>query len=400
MINIDVERLDINYLINDERVLTNIINKPVLKIFDDSVIDFLDSLSKKILNEGKEYTDLISFGFWIRKSNILNIYKKYSTSNRLGRGIIFHIAPSNVPLNFAYSLVCGLLSGNTNIVKISSKEFSQVLLLIKLMKETLCFFPEINLKIFIIQYKNQKEVTDYFSSIANVRIIWGGDKTISNIRKSELPSYGKEICFFDRYSFLLINAEDYLEEKNKKLIANRFYNDTYLNDQNACTSPKLLVWYFDDEKILENAKKIFWNELHLLVKEKYEIQPIQIMDKLVKEYIIFSEGIDGFSENIYSNSLMTIIDIKELNSDILKMNYNSGFFLQYETKKINDIISLCQRKTQTLATYGFDNEEVRKMLMENGVWGIDRVVKLGETLNFDVLWDGYDLILELSREIG
>ena len=51
-----------------------------------------------------------------------------------------------------------------------------------------------------------------------------------------------------------------------------FYNDTYLTDQNACTSPKLVIWLGNNK--LE-AKKIFWDNLHELVKKKYTVQPVQ-----------------------------------------------------------------------------------------------------------------------------
>lgn len=40
-----------------------------------------------------------------------------------GRGVAFHIAPSNVAVNFAFSLAAGLLTGNANIVRLSSKPF-------------------------------------------------------------------------------------------------------------------------------------------------------------------------------------------------------------------------------------------------------------------------------------
>ena len=49
-----------------------------------------------------------------------------SSSNRIGLGLVFHIAPSNIPTNFAYSLIFGLLSGNSNIVKVPSKNFDQI----------------------------------------------------------------------------------------------------------------------------------------------------------------------------------------------------------------------------------------------------------------------------------
>ena len=43
----------------------------------------------------------------------------------MGKGVVFHIAPSNVPVNYAYSLVTGLVCGNINIVRLPSKKFPQ-----------------------------------------------------------------------------------------------------------------------------------------------------------------------------------------------------------------------------------------------------------------------------------
>ena len=47
-------------------------------------------------------------------------------NNKLGLGLAFHITPSNIPTNFAYSLIFGLLSGNSNVVKVPSRNFTQI----------------------------------------------------------------------------------------------------------------------------------------------------------------------------------------------------------------------------------------------------------------------------------
>ena len=52
--------------------------------------------------------------------------KGLSDEERVGLGLIFHITPSNVPTNFCYSLIFGLLTGNTNIVKVHSQKFEQI----------------------------------------------------------------------------------------------------------------------------------------------------------------------------------------------------------------------------------------------------------------------------------
>ena len=43
----------------------------------------------------------------------------------MGRGLIFHITPTNVPTNFFYSFIFSLLSGNSNIVKLPTKDFEE-----------------------------------------------------------------------------------------------------------------------------------------------------------------------------------------------------------------------------------------------------------------------------------
>lgn len=61
------------------------------------------------------------------------------------------------------------------------------------------------------------------------------------IRKSPIGSRCTELTFADRYSFGILNpmkiADD--SEEEVKRLAEQFYNDTYLMDQNACSTPHL-----------------------------------------------------------------------------------------------------------------------------------------------------------------
>ena len=81
----------------------------------------------------------------------------------IGHGIIFHIAPSNVPVNFAYSLVAGLLSGNINIVRVPSKNFDQVQIIADAINEIEKTNKEIAKKIILVKYSNDnKSITKDF----------------------------------------------------------------------------------------------------------------------------------------------------------------------------------------------------------------------------------------------
>jgi Acyl-CoA reductase (LuxC). len=107
--------------------------------FDKRVIEFFNDLSKIILLKNKNRnSEIISFGFWCRKNNLLNYSNNFDFNNlRVGRGISFHVTPSNVPLNFCYSMAFGLLSGNSCIIKISNKNFVEVDQMINFFKKIL-----------------------------------------------------------------------------------------------------------------------------------------------------------------------------------------------------------------------------------------------------------------------
>ena len=247
--------------------------------YNDTAVEFLDYLSKSLMKY-REYPDIVSFGFYIRKANILRLKESFEDKHyRIGRGLIFHIAPSNVPINFAYSFLFGLLSGNTNIVKISSKEYEQVNIVCSEIEQLFQKekFKQIKDTNAFIRYSNIDEITAYISSISDGRVIWGGDKSITHIRKFPIKIRGVEIVFADRYSVCILNSDAVLDLNDSELqkLSDKFYNDTYLFDQNACSSPQIIFWY---GKNIEKAKNIFWNSIKHSA-EKYDLAPIKVVDK-------------------------------------------------------------------------------------------------------------------------
>ena len=181
------------------------------EIFDKKIILFLNEISKEILKnkDCKQFPDLIAFGFWCRLSNINNILKKYNFfKNRFGRGSILHIAPSNVPTTFAYSLVFGMLSGNFNIIRLPSKKFFQTEILCKILKKLSqkknC--KKIFNKFVLVRYDNSDLISSELSKNADGRIIWGGDKTVNKFKSFNTKPRCVDIFFADRYSVSLIDS--------------------------------------------------------------------------------------------------------------------------------------------------------------------------------------------------
>ena len=210
------------------------ISNKVSKIFDNLTVDFLNQISKEIFKNSNylELQDLVTFAFWIRKKNILNLSKKYSLKNNMiGHGTIFHITPSNVPMNFAYSLTFGLLSGNNNILRLPTKNFIQINVLCKIIKKLLKYkkYKKINKKICLIKYEKLDFISSYFSKLADVRLIWGGDKTINQFKKYTTSPRCIDLSFPDRYSISVLGINNLIKTSSLELdrIVERFYNDTY-----------------------------------------------------------------------------------------------------------------------------------------------------------------------------
>ena len=367
--------------------------------FSDDVISFLSALSSSILKDRdcRLYPDVVTFAFFCRKAHLLKLKEQYDSGEtlRLGRGIVFHIAPSNVPVNFGYSLVAGLLAGNYNVVRASSKPFPQVDLIVRHIASLGEKYKEVNKRIALVRYGHDSEANDFFTSVCQVRVIWGGDETIARLRHSPLQPRSFDVTFADRYSFAIFNADEMAGEKHINRIAEGFYNDTYLFDQNACSAPHLIVWLGSKENKTK-AKTLFWDALYNeVIRKRYHFQDVMAVDKLTTFY---QQSVAMPIGNIPTkNNLLVRINLKKLNRDIDQYRGKCGYFTEYDAICLSEIVPVIKYKYQTVAIYGISKETLRSFVLDNKLIGIDRFVKVGDTTAFSLTWDGYNLIDILSR---
>jgi hypothetical protein len=372
--------------------------------FSPLVTDFLNQVSEKLMAHAllREFPDVATFAFWCRKASVSKMKTRYvDRERRLGRGVIFHVAPSNVPVNFAYSLASGLLAGNANIVRVPSAEFIQVQMIADVFEELLKTqsFADLRNHICLIRYdKSQTQVTSELSRRCDVRVIWGGDRSIQEIRQSPLSQRSYDVTFADRYSLCVIDADGYLSENDFSKIALRFYNDTYLFDQNACTAPHLIYWLGSISQV-EQAKQMFWGELQALVESKYDLQTVSAVDKLTTAYMFVSQNTKSQITKS-QNNLITRIKIGSLDSGIEKWRGKWGCFFEYQATNLDALAQIVNQRFQTLSYIGMTPTALEALVHEKRMTGIDRIVPVGQTLDFALDWDGYDLISTFSRVIS
>ena len=364
-----------------------------------SIALFVEKLAETILvdSDSRQYPDVIAFALWCRNLQVEKLVSP--NSHRIGRGLVFHITPGNVPINFAYSLITGLISGNANIVRLPSKKFEQTSYLVSKINSVLSqqVHAEVKNRFVLIRYPREKWINDHFSGLCDVRIIWGGNQSINEIRASQMRAKSFDITFADRFSFCAINSKEYIKSQDKIKIAQGFYNDTYLFDQNACTSPHLITWIGDKESSHE-ASEIFWSNLETLTLRRYSIEPIQIMDKLV--------AVARFSAENPGATLMKSLDKKifrfrlpSMVSNLDNFKSHSGLFYEVNLFKLGEMVSFIDNNYQTMTYFGFGLSELNEFVENSNLRGIDRIVPIGKSLDFSLVWDGHDLISSLSRKV-
>ena len=109
-------------------------------------------------------------------------------------------------------------------------------------------------------------------------------------------------------------------------------------------------------------------------------------------------SMNGIGYVIHNDGLLYRVELDYLDSAIMNYRGDSGFFYEYHASDISVIRPFCDNdRIQTIALLG--NKCLIKPLFDSGVRGIDRVVPFGHTMDFDMVWDGLNLVEHLTRSI-
>ena len=368
-------------------------------------LEFLAEFSRYLLKKPniRDFPDVMTFAYWCRKANLQQMRKKETASGviRHGLGLTFHVAPSNVPINFAFSLVFGILSGNSSIVRVSSEESPSRDYLLQSFKEILSLgaYAKISRSVLIVEYERSDEINAFFLKHSKARIIWGGNETIKYMRGFEVPYRSREVVFSDRYSLSILDALSVCQADDKAFnkLLEGLYNDIYLMDQFACSSPQLVLWNGKPSEV-EQAQERLWPALSKFASQKYAIEPIQVMDKYVDICRKFSDlnNIEKFTR--FSGALY-VVKINALQKEQHLIRAHSGTVIEYHLNTIEELTKIVNDSYQTLTYFGLSKEYFSSVLMIAGLEGIDRIVPVGRAIEMDIWWDGYDIVPSLSRRV-
>ncbi len=384
--------------------LTSISDKP-LEIFNESHVEFLAQLSRCLLAhpQSKASPDVITFAYWCRHANLTRLRALYSQDHRLrmGLGLTFHICPANVPVNFAFSMAFGLLSGNTCVLRLPSKTSATADVLVEVIKTLLDekrYFA-LRQSLALVQYERDDEISKFWMLAADGRIVWGGDQTVMYMRAFPCKPRSREVAFSDRYSICVIDPVSILEMDARafKLFCKDLFNDIYLMGQAACSSPQLIAW-IGNQADAHHAQARLWPQVVQIVEEKSTLQAVQVMDKFVQACRSALAGSRVQVVERHKNLLYRVgLDGIDLNQDAYRGYF--GTVHEVVLTHLDELAPIVNERYQTLTTQGIDNAFIRDWIVRHQLRGIDRVIPVGRALDINIVWDGYDMVCSLSRLI-
>lgn len=371
------------------------------EVFGEKILCFLEALSREIRQDpetaGKE--EFVTFAFWCRRKHMEQWKKYYQNEVRTGYGMIFHIAPSNIVALFAYSMVFGLLSGNGNVIRISKKIAGEAAPLLKVIdnvmkREEYRWIYENNR---IITYEHEKEWNDHYSDLCDGRVIWGGDDTIKEIQKSPMAAGIPQLAFADRYSVAIFDTAWMREKSREELqeLAYRFYNDTYRVDQNACSSPKMIFWLGKKDPETENR----WWDLVYQEAERDSL-PAWKAERKYEELCYMAMEYQEIERITRWKNRLYLIELRSIPKPIERYDGRFGSFFTYHVTSMDEFAGCLTRKVQTILYAGVEAGAIRDSIIRRKAKGGDRIVPVGQALSMDRIWDGKDVIANLSRIIS
>jgi hypothetical protein len=209
----------------------------------------------------------------------------------------------------------------------------------------------------------------------------------------------REIVFPNRFSLTIVKSSSILNTRIvSQDIIKGFFNDTNFFNQQACSSPKLIIWLGSDEDI-SKARNKFWNQYQDFISANVTNDtPGMAMDRFVASS--FYTANDLVFNNLLKNDYPKRLEIKDSSSPLIRESHpGNGLFLEMKKHSIDEIAKEIRGIDQTLSYIGLSKKDITNLVMQISNRGVDKIVPVGKALDFNIIWDGYDLVEQFSRKI-
>jgi hypothetical protein len=363
---------------------------PLCALMDEQAIQFFADFSQVLLHstQAKQEPALVALGFWLRTANLSKIRNEYRSEKRQALGSVVQIAPNNIDTLFFYSLVLAVLTGNKVIVRLGNKESALSHLLIELFTQ---FIEQTQnaaaQRICLLRYPRNEAISRFLVAYAEGLVVWGGDQTVEYFNQLPAPKHCNKLLFPDRFSIALMGE---IAKNEISHVAQRFITDVTPFNQQACASPRVVVWL---PGVSESSKEAFWDAVEKLWKET----KLTVSEHIDKQVYLQYLAMTGRSHSHVRSKVFDVVDMQEVNAMDIEIHCGNFALIQLSLKTLQDIRPLLIDKLQGISTVMLNDADKNVIKTLDEQKAIKRWVKLGQSLQFEHVWDGVDLVFCLSK---
>lgn len=375
-----------------------------LTVGDPRMVDFLATVATRLLTPAlaRRHPELGSLGFFLRRRELLGAVERlHSTvgSDTLvfPRGRVFHVPPANVDTIFVYSWALSALAGNTNVVRVSPRSAAAAEAVLEVLNASLAEAdPVVARTQLMVTYGHDDAATACLSAASDLRVLWGGDRAVQNLRRHPLAPAARDLTFPDRSSFAILSVSGWAAAtaRRRREAASAFANDAYWFDQAACASPRT-VFLVGAAQQAEKVRAEFVALLDDVVRERgWDVDAAMAVEKRVGAYGLAADG--GVRRMVFHRNALATLELAEV-SAVPRHWLGAGTFPFVTLPDLAQLAPFVCRRDQTLTHFGFDRDELMALARSVGGRGVDRIVPFGAALTFAPVWDGHDLLREFVR---
>lgn len=372
---------------------------PFMRAFAPERIDLIGRFAEQLRKDSRWSGSpaVLALAFWLRKAEITRMAQDFGARSHAharttGRGIAFHLPPQNVDTLFLYSWAIAFACGNTNVVRLPEQASPTMLALLDPLVALLDAAGSGDL--FLTYARTDDRANRRLSALADCRLVWGGDAKAETFNQYPLRIGGKSLMFPDRYSHAILSATAVaaLDDAGMDRLAKSLHDDIRLFDQQACSSPHTIHVLDARGDGMPSVRRLL-ERVDLLARQSPTTDPAHGMAKFAASCAMAAE--DGL---VTAHRLSNETTIVELGPAQARGRAIGGGFLSTRiVATIEQITETLTARDQTLTHFGLDPPVFAELGALAAARGVARLVPVGSALNFDQLWDGYDLVAELTR---
>lgn len=342
-----------------------------------------------------------ALGFWLRPARLRELAKGFPAETgglRVPAGMVLHITPANVDTMFVYSWALSFLAGNANIVRLTSRTSPLMGDLLELLGDIAVRHSEAMRGNWFVAYEHDDRVTAALSAACDLRIVWGGDETVRRLRAIPLNPHAGERSFASKRSLSVIDAGSYLNASApaRRQLAEKMSADILPFGQMACSSPHQVYWVGDAAPAAE-AIRSFEQELEAAISAR---TPKHDLGAAVRRLnASFSAAAGGSASRVMLAAHSASVQAGALAQAEQADPCGAGLLFHAVCPSVGEAAALLRPDHQTITYFGLGDANRNALARQAGTAGVDRVVPVGQALDFSPNWDGYSLWADLSRMV-